>query len=565
MFIHNKKFRIALLELLFFILSCSLFIGVFYTNLLPSRPDVIFHARRLYDLVDDLKQFRLPMFCKYVGDPMGLATPTMYPYLAILPISILMVCHVHLVLSYVIVESLYTFIGFNCSYYACAKFSKSHKIALLFTIFYILSTISIDNICNNVAMNTYIASLFAPLAFFGFLCWITKGYWKMLVVGLCLVVFNHILSTFLLILLFACLSCVFYKQLNKHKCFNLFKAIIVFLLLSSIIWMPMLALSCSNHLTMTLTAKYFNFADTGELIPRLVDFLIPQRLSCWTYTDLMALIFGLIYWKKLSSFSKKLYISAVVILILMINKNPVFTPASLLSHTFLNKIQFIFRVALGSHLILSYLFALILISLVSKRWYKQNVIAFLMMIFLLIGGSLVLGEFESSYFSGIKTPTLREFNKMPPKRRNKIGMIRLNNKDLSLSLIKKSTILGQGFRYDYAPLESKEYTTKYMPYKDITYHTNNVNIKSKSTRSKALPIILYKGQSYQIYDNNQPMKWTRDHGYLKFKVMNKGNNHIQINTPIMWYRWISYILFIIGIIGLVIIDRRNERSIHTDA
>lgn len=551
-FFHQKKIRFILLETLFFILSFSLFFSIFYTNLIPFNSDAIFHIKRAYDLVNDLKNFKIPLYSMYVGDPSGLATPSAYPYIAILPISLLVLYHVPMVLSCVIDLTLFTFIGFNTGYFACKQYTHNPKIALLFVIFYNISTISLGNSYYHFAISAYVALLFAPLALFGYFSWIKHNHWKMMTIGLLIMNLSHLLSVFVFVLLFTVLTCFYYKKLNKNRLLTLVKAILIYGLCTSIIWIPLIVLSLKNHLVMTILIKHFNFNKSGTLFPSLITLLTPQNLSSWTYTDIVALVLGLIYWKRLKWDARKLYMVSLIFLLLMLNKNPIFTPTDLLAHTFLVRMQIIDRVATDSHILLSYLLAFIIVKILAKRWHIQNLVSFLTIIFLIMCSTTALAETESVYYMGIKAMNISTFNRLLDEHKIHSSIIKLNNSDLSLPLIKKSKLLSSSSIFDYAPYISRVYElhgNARFTHQKMYLYRNKMRVTHISSR-KMLPIIMYRGQSYTVKINGKRVHWNRKYDFLHMPSLRKSSVTVQVNPALMWYRYVSYVLALIGLFCL---------------
>lgn len=548
---HNKVLKYIGLEFIFLMITILLFLIEIHTQVLPFNVDAVFHWRRIVELANDLRNFQLPSFNQHAGMPLGVATLTFYPWLNILPISILLLMHITPVASIITVIFTELFIGFNISFLACRSYSHNGYISAIFALSYCASTIVLYYLYYVIDLGAFSSFLFAPLVFFGWLSWIHNDHWKMMVIGFALMLCCHILNTSILFGLLLLLTGAFYKKLNKTKLQEGLKALIILILITSIIWMPICILMISNQTTMTNNFKLFNFIKYGGLIPEGIDFVVPSHLCDWTYCDLIMVILGIFEWKHFNSTIKILYGYSIFILIMTLNI-PHFSPILLFKYTPLTIIQDVYRLSIMSHLILSYLIAYTIIKVLFKQWKKYNVWILIIFMSLLTLLAIGVGTLENDTFVGTRAKTLKQIKKSGKKT----YFFKLNNTDLeSNSALHQQGLTGS--TYDYVPKTVKGYKVPIHDHIKLISHRHNIQIHSdKALHDVNIPYILYSQQNYKIYYNQGQIS-NRYH-FLHLSNIPKGNSYLRINASIMWYRWLSILLTIGGLFLLCHSKVRNR-------
>lgn len=535
-----------------------------HKGLVSSSSDYIFHWQRLNELSGSLSHFKLPQFNEYSNVPYGIATPTMYPWLSLVPVLLLKSFITKPIALIYSAYALFLFIGFNVSYYTCKNYMHSGKQSLLLSIFYIMSSIPLEYVYNDGDFGAFTATVLAPIVFFGWLHWIHDSkHWRMMTVGLLLMMGCHLLSTIIMIVFLGIVSLVFHKSLINHlKSF--IKASITFILISSLIWLPLLILLLSNKIEQPIMML---LKDSGELlIPDPVFLVVPSRLDVWTYTDLFSIVLTLIYWKRLSKGLKELFWIAIGFILANFN----WLPWNLIQKTWISKLQFVCRINFVSHLILSFLLAYIIVHIISKRWYKQNVIALLVIMSVFIFGGSLASQWECTFFKGSTGNPITKHYKIPESGNHQISPQKLQKEHLSATskkfffprLDNHSLSMPQmihfGFCYDYAPLHlskdngEKVVISKYRKIKSdpksgyIHFHLNS------PAKKATLPLIVYHQQKYDIISNHHKMPYSISHNRIQIHHLKKGSYNVRMQIPIMWYRWLTLIFAIIGIAILVI-------------
>lgn len=578
----KKKFLKALrspstVQIIFLLIACSFITLSWHMDLFGYNTDLIFHYHRAIEIINDLKHFQLPQFNLHSTFPYGVATETMYPWLSIIFIVAPLMLGFSYVHSLLIAIMLIMYIGLNIAFYSCRSFTNSNKMSLLFAIFYCYSLIILYATYQTLEMGFYVGMMLIPLIFFGWISWIQHGRYKMMTIGLILLSFTHLMGLLLTILVLIVLTLLLLKKLNKFKLIQLCKAIILVILCTTIIWLPIAVLSKANVLAMPQS----RVMTPGKLFPKhLLGWFLPQLIQTWTYSDAVAVILGLIYWKKLPSLLKKFYIISLVVFWLE------WKPFPFMMHPPFTIIQMYARFVFVEHFMMTYILVYIIINICCKKWYIRNVV---ILIAILLGVTFIaisVGILEQSVYAGKHYPTLYEraykignydktllkqdrsnycnFYKLTPTSKHKhkgyeaTTRFDLNNTSLSSKLLKTT-----GMYYDYAPYQMKHHFISQLSDKGIKHpitldHNKYISIKSYYDHYVTLPIAIYHAQNYRVDLNGCTVPYKVHNGCLRIRVY-KGNNKIKLQAPIMWYRWLAVIITLTGIMLFGYLDHKKSR------
>lgn len=174
-----------------------------------------------------------------------------------------------------------------------------------------------------------------------------------------LVVFSHIITAVLSALLVISLVVMNYRKIDKK---SLLKPVLFTILITTIFWIPFLALSYSNHIALPgiswqLTGVSFNDLITGI-------FSNSVYVPYINITAFIGLILSIINYKRLCKYYKQIFWIAVILIIVA---SPLF-PWNLLNNTFVRStFQRPHRLYVISQLLLCFLFSECVISLCKNK------------------------------------------------------------------------------------------------------------------------------------------------------------------------------------------------------
>lgn len=317
-------------------------------NFIWNGDDIYYQFQRIQNIIYSVRDAHtIPTISINNFGLIGYGINIFYPWVTLLPFAIISFFTTNPITIYYAGLSFFFFISFIISHYSMKSFSGSTKQAVIFAVVYNFSTYRLIEMIARSSIAEYIATIFLPLCLLGFYEVVFRDFskWKTLVVGISMVIFSHIITTFLLIILFAILIVVnfrFIDRLNK-RLVSLVKAVTMTILATSIFTVPFI---------IEETFQKFGVPSPtilkGENISKLV-------MSSWNNTSnraiegnvynigpilLMILIVGILFYKRFEKKYRIVYWISICSFLLSTN----LFPWKLLQNTPINVIQFPFRI-----------------------------------------------------------------------------------------------------------------------------------------------------------------------------------------------------------------------------
>ncbi|MCD2255881.1 hypothetical protein ACNAN0_12490 [Agrilactobacillus fermenti] len=217
--------------------------------------DLPFHLGRIEELYQDLRRgVIIPRISTFTFRQVGGSVNFFYPWIGTYPFALLRFIIPGGVSAYYAGIYLYTVLTFITSYYAMVKFSSNKVRAIIFSVIYVFSAYRFHDMFDQFVLGEALCLTWLPLVFFSFyeLLWGDKHYWKLLSISVSLVLFTHVLTFAILIVILALLFIMlFWKIQDKFQRFKrLFWSVLLNISLSMIFWGPMLEQRHLNDLHM---------------------------------------------------------------------------------------------------------------------------------------------------------------------------------------------------------------------------------------------------------------------------------------------------------------------------
>lgn len=192
------------------------FILFFFLALIPMIPFLVFqrfhmdwdswfHFSRIYELAENIKHGKfVPDISYFSFNKQGYPVNFFYPYYINYPIALLQVLTDKPVLTVIIFNVLFHFMGLNIAYNSYNKLKNSPQSAFLFSIIYVYGYATLNiRMLNMGTYNQQIAYLFLPMAITGIyqLMFGDDKKWKFdVIVSVIILTLTHLLTTYLLVI-----------------------------------------------------------------------------------------------------------------------------------------------------------------------------------------------------------------------------------------------------------------------------------------------------------------------------------------------------------------------------
>lgn len=374
--------------LLYVILSIFMY-EVLKRRFVWNGDDIYYHFRRIMSLHDNFhngimeSNVSLSSFGK-----IGYGLNIFYPWLTLLPFEFFFKLSGNYINSYYYGLLFYFFISFLISHYSMKKFSHSNKLAIIFSLVYNFGTYRLVELLPRSAVAEYVASIFLPLCFLGFyeVFFRNSKKWYSFAIGMSLIIFSHVLTTFMCVLMFLLILMLFSFKLRitKIRLLNLFKAI-VGTVLSTLVFTV-------TFLSEEAYQKY-DIPDPqilkGENISKLLMFGIDNSSNRMAEGGIysigtiliLGLLIGIILFKNFDFKNKSVYLLFLLTFILSSN----LFPWGLLQNTPIQVIQFPFRILMFSTLFGSVVIAEC-VKIISNRSFDVNFPIILLSVVVVTGG-----------------------------------------------------------------------------------------------------------------------------------------------------------------------------------
>lgn len=552
----QNSYVTMLIFLLFFILSVLSGFFMYHSHFVLMETDLDFHWQRIFEVKKSLIEghFFSPVALDYFHQS-GSAVMTMYPKVNILPVVILSFFIKSQVLLFNISFILRNFFALIIAYLSSYSFSKDRKTGFLFSVTYVLSTMSLYYYIGVSALGTLSVITYLPLVLFGFLSLVENNNWIELSFGVSLILFSHLLSFGIVIsmlLIWFLINIKKFKDIDKF--ISLLKSIITTVLLTSIVWIPFLFISTGNK--MNIPTSSTNLVGHGfyTFLSAPLDNMVSDAMSFFPF---VGLIIGFAFYRNISKYTKQmLWIS----LVFTVASSDLF-PWSIASHTFIRHLQFPSRLIVIPQLLLCYVFAKVVADYIKnsdKRILITTIITFSVIM-------LQMGAQESVVNSGYGKPSLKVPYDYSP------GYILTNNDDFSNVLYSKSN------NTDYYPISTGSVTGMISNGEILVDGNKNITVKkkgngvflfnlSKNYKKVTIPFIHYNGIKYMVKMDGHYVKWNPDvNSLVSVSSVKKGRHTLQVLVRRSWYDYLSYVLSLSGVLLLlysmtrkILIGRKNK-------
>ncbi|CAJ1193003.1 hypothetical protein CPR19088_GLDEOEPO_00432 [Companilactobacillus paralimentarius] len=356
-------------------------------NFIWNGDDIYYQVQRITGIDHFIHVGTFPTISTINFGEIGYGVNLFYPWITLVPFGLINLFSNNIITTYYLTIGFFFFLSFLISHYSMYKFSHSNLQAVAFSLIYNFCNYRLIELIPRSSLAEYIATIFLPLCFLGLYEVLFKNYrnWFILTIGMTFIVMTHILTTFMtVVLFFIILLCSWFKLNHKIKrVISLIYAAVSTFLLSAVFLIPFL-----------LEEKFQKYAqpDPQRLIG--TDFWqsiimglnnSSSRMVEGNYYNLgvvliVVMVMGLVAFKKMDWTNKFVYLLGVGIFLFSTN----LFPWQILQNTFLNVIQFPFRLLMFASLFLSvtgsYLFKTYLINQNSNKQIF-SIIALLVILF----------------------------------------------------------------------------------------------------------------------------------------------------------------------------------------
>ena len=525
----------AFIVILFAIMSVMSSYILLKSHFVGSSIDILFHWSRIFEIRDSILSgnglFSPVALNKF--NESGSAVMTMYPHINLLPViffSFFIKSFVHLVYFTSILRN---FLSLIIAYFACYSFNKNKWISFIFSISYVLSTMTLFYSFILMDMGVSSSLIFIPMAVFGTFHLITNHKWLELAIGMIALIFCHVITTMMVSLLVIIILIINWRFLiKKETLVSFFKCLLTIVLVTSVFWIPFIVLYLNNKISTPVAWWQLSGTDINDFIGFVFNNSVTLTVNIITVRYITTIAFvgivvGIIFYKHMKCFDKQIFWIAIASLFLTSS----LFPWNILNDTFIkNILQFSWRIFIVTQVLLCYTFAVSVIKLCQNKKQVFGItclITFAVLCMQLAGQKEVVG-----YFAGNRYDTYQ--------------------------VIKDS----QGFNIDYLPKNALKISNNLFSHQGTIDKKENVNVQllyngkfqfelPRRTKFLKIPFFIYNDINYQVKVDGKNAKFHSD-GYSQLTLghMNKGKHIIQVIVHKSWYDYLSYVLSTLGVIVL---------------
>ena len=500
--------------------------------------DMLFHKARIEGLALAFKNYDLNPKINYSFlNGLGYASSTFYSDIFFIIPALLSLIGFTTSQSYIDFIFLLTFATFYISYYSRVIIdptsSTNRRNSIIFSIFYTLAANRLIDVYFHAAIGQTLAFVFYPLVLSGIYNIIYKdeSKWYLLTIGMTCLLLSHVISTLLMVLLIASLVILNLKTLIKEnkRFISLFKATLTTIPLVIFYLAPMIEQFSYQDLYV-MNKPLFKLSENTLSIKNLLLYTLFTNPYSATIGILSAtyLLIYLKNWKKLSKSSKHL---VSISLFCCLGTTNLFYWV-LLDNTFVNNIQFPWRLFSVATLLISWYMSIDDLGLLDKKLVRRSTVT--LSILTLITFEIIM-RFTTPFF--IKN---EEFNDVS---NSFIGVgqeyLPLTTSNDKLKNLKNVPVYN----------ENKGIITNYnKEYDKITFNYN-----FKETTEVTLPFINYKG--YVVNDSVELKESKTIPGLISMDLKGKGSIKLNYKATViqilsLWTSIITCLTFIIHLLKI---------------
>ncbi len=463
--------RSIYIALLFLIATIVMVHPLLETQRILATSDWSFHASRVEQIYDNLRQGKMFTFVATTTfQHTGAGSFLFYPTLFIYPWAILRF-YFNPITSFYIWYGIVTFFTYAISYLCMFSFSKSRIRSIIFSFIYVLAPYRLY--LGGFVFGEFTAVTFIPIAFLGFyeiVCRDSKR-WYVLSIGMSLLILSHVLSVLLTVEVFTFLFIILI--FTRRLTFLQIKAFAFSAILTLVLSLPVLVSFATDFIGHNIYSAYKGI---GILIDG--NTMIQDSLSNTAGSDIGLLLLATVFvgWAKTKKGTIERY-SYWMGLLLIIISTSIF-PWEMISKSFLGTVQLPWRYLSYAILFLGIIASNIILAIYNSWNTKGSFVWFSLLI-------AIIGMY--SYFGSIsgtveKIKNYDESMVLKPAVQGNIVKeipqpVQLNVKNYKYQ-----------FGYKAAYGETDYYTKKAQDNSAYTESIINNTIIINSKKSKAVPI-----------------------------------------------------------------------------
>lgn len=370
----SHKYQRLLIVLFYLVVSIIMY-EFYKRDFVWTGDDIYYQFQRIMGLSTNFTDGLLASNLSVMNfGKIGYGVNIFYPWLTLIPFKLFFQFTNNWISAYYLGLLFYFVVSFLISHYSMKKFSGSTKVAMMFSIIYNLSIYRLIDLFTRGAVAEYLATIFLPLCFLGFyeIFFGDGKQWKPLAIGMSLVIFSHVLSTFMCVIIFTLLLIFFSPKLKltKDRLLNFVKAVITTVGATLIFTVPFLMEELFQKYGVP-DKQILKGQDLGKLLSEsLINNsrkVVENNLYNVGLTMLIAIVLGLIIFRKFDFKYKAIYITFIASLLLTTE----LVPWHIFQNTPIEVIQFPYRFLMFTTLFGSIVLAQALNIIFSNQMTKQ--------------------------------------------------------------------------------------------------------------------------------------------------------------------------------------------------
>lgn len=451
--IYNKIKNKPIYFIIFLTLITS--IPLFISLGIVSLDDFPFHYTRISYIKDELQMGNI--FSKMYHTSLynfGYGSGLFYPDLFLYIPALLNLVGISLVNSYKIFIILINFFSILSMYYSVNKMTKNNNMASIASIIYALCSYRLVDVYIRCAIGEALIFIFLPLIIYGIYLIIYDDYKKIdiLILGMTGLIYSHLLSSFITVILLLVLVLINYKRFlkDKKRIIYLFLSAVITLLLTSYYLLPLIEQLIDRDFYI------YSYSSIGTLTERAVPFYksileLPLKNDKWIPLGI-GIIFVYISYLKFKNYNKenikrfenKIFIIGLILLFMSTNLFPWF-----IFNNIPLSIQFPWRLYAFSTTFLTIVGSIVLVNKYNKKINDlKKYLVLIMLIPLLYCTSQYLSQ-DKIYDNYLGEPmyALGLYDYLP-KEIDPNNLANIINKDYNLDIDKKDDYLIINYKKD---------------------------------------------------------------------------------------------------------------------
>lgn len=334
--------------------------------------DMAFQAHRIEELYQDvIRGVYIPRISSYTFNQVGSGVNFFYPWIFLYPFVIFRIITHNPITAFYLGIILETFVTFCIAYYSMHKYSGSRARSLIFSFIYTLANYRLYLVFGQNVLAESIGYTFIPLVLLGFYetFFDKMSNWPILAVGMTMLIYSHMLTTALTAIFLLIVLVIFWMKVDEkyERLKQGIKAALLSFLLSAFYLVPFIDQALNNR----LSASWVGFEWIKTPSETIEASLNNEATQVVGFLLILTLLFGFIYWKKVSYADKVTYLSAIVLIILTTS----LFPWGKFLNTPLSNIQFPYRLnGLATAMLSIYLSAIIQLWVNCREKFKYIII-----------------------------------------------------------------------------------------------------------------------------------------------------------------------------------------------